>query len=529
VEPPEPAGGGPAAQGSAGAAVIGGGLWGSASVVLPQLYTVVLSVVAARALGPGGMGRQSFIAFAEVSATVLLTAGLPFSLMRHVGATIGEGRPEAVRRLVAWAWRLEVGAAVAGAAILVAVGLTRSSLRSAWLLAALAAALTILQTVPSSVLIGMQRWRDASVVGLTTGAVGLVATIVVLSLGGGIVGMFAVEVVVAAVNLAWTQRLAAAARSPLWTKAESGDAGGDLVRRARRYAAIETLQVLVFFVVQRRSELFFLERYSAAQQIAMYSIAFSAVTAVVRVPQAFVGALAPAVATLFGAGAHERIQAGFGRALRLVLVMTLPLAAAVATLGPAGLRLVYGGEYDDAGRVLLLMAVVVPVIPLASVSFTVLSAVGRQWVPLVIGALASVVNVSCDALLVPAHAAAGAAVANGIAQVAMGVPMVVYGCRVVGAVRWDVGALARVAVAATAAGVAAAAAVDLLGGWVGLVLGGVAFVAVLAVLAVVLKVLPAEDASWLDEAAGARFGGLVGRACRLLAAAGQADATTMRP
>ena len=34
---------------------------------LPQLYALVLSVVAARYLGPSGMGRQSFIAFIEAT------------------------------------------------------------------------------------------------------------------------------------------------------------------------------------------------------------------------------------------------------------------------------------------------------------------------------------------------------------------------------------------------------------------------------------------------------------------------------
>jgi hypothetical protein len=150
------------------------------------------------------MGQQSFIAFAQLSTVALLTAGLPFALMRQVGASMGEGRPAAVRRLVAWAWRLEIGAALAGGAILLAVSLTRTSLRSAWALAAIAASLAILHTVPSSVLIGLQRWRDASIVGLSTGGVGLVAAIAVLTAGGGITGLFAVEAVVAAGNLAWT-------------------------------------------------------------------------------------------------------------------------------------------------------------------------------------------------------------------------------------------------------------------------------------------------------------------------------------
>src|SRR4051794_6487794 len=44
-----------------GARVFGGGIWKMLSNALPQIYTLILSVAAARDLGPSGMGRQSFI------------------------------------------------------------------------------------------------------------------------------------------------------------------------------------------------------------------------------------------------------------------------------------------------------------------------------------------------------------------------------------------------------------------------------------------------------------------------------------
>lgn len=517
---PAPPSGAAAAAATTGATVLSGGAWSSASALLPQVYTLVLSIVAARALGPDGMGRQSFIAFAEISAAVLLTGGLPIALMRHVGETVGVGRPEHVRRLVSWAWRLEGGAAAVGAGALIAVGLTQGNLRTAWVLAALAAALTILQAVPSSVLIGVQRWKEASVVGLVTGAVGLAAAVVVLALGGGVTGMFAVEVAAAALNLLWTASLARRATPPAMRAEEMtpADDGAALLRRARRYAAIGTVQVVVFFVVQRRSEFFFLQRYSTARQIALYSIVFSATTALVRVPQALAGALAPAVATLYGAGEHARIQVGFGRALRLMVLVTLPLTAGVAALGPTALRLVYGEQYRGTGRVLLVMMIAMPAIPLSSVSLSVLSGLGRQKTPAFIGAVASVVNLSFDAWLIPRHAAVGAAVANDIAQVALAAPLVVYACGAVGNMRWEVAALARAALASAVVAVAGRAVVLHVSGWPGLAGGLAACAVALAALSPALRILPAGDARWLDEAAGRRLRGLVGAVCRACAA-----------
>jgi len=65
-----------------GRSVLRGGFWYTASRVVPQLYTLAISIVAARFLGPGGMGRQSFIAFVELSLVALLSNGIFFALMR---------------------------------------------------------------------------------------------------------------------------------------------------------------------------------------------------------------------------------------------------------------------------------------------------------------------------------------------------------------------------------------------------------------------------------------------------------------
>ena len=172
----------------------------------------------------------------------------------------------------------------------------------AWLLAALAVVSSIVATVPGAVLAGLQRWRDATIAGLTTGGVGVAAAIVVLSLGGRITAMFAVEAIVTTLALLdrrtrpW--RAGRAANRPALRRPAPGD--GPLRHvLLRRHAPLSDRLA--------RSEFFFLQHYSNDQQIAFYSIAYAVSTGVVRLPSAMGEVLAPAVATLFGAGAHERI------------------------------------------------------------------------------------------------------------------------------------------------------------------------------------------------------------------------------
>jgi O-antigen/teichoic acid export membrane protein len=523
IEPLEP-GGGPGAEqvpvgtadaaAATGSSLIAGGLWSTASRVVPQVYTLLLSIAAARFLGPDGMGRQSFIAFIELSAIMLVTGGLPIALMRYVGETLGRGQGQLVRGLSAWAWRVEaVGAALGGAA-LCTPALLGADPTGAWLLAAVAGSIGILHTVPSSLLIGAQNWRAASLVGLVTGAVTTGAGVAVLAAGGGITGLFAVEAASSAINLTWTTLLARRFLAELPDAPEPVD---DLQRQVVRYALPATLGVLLSFVVWRRSEFFFLERYSSDAEIALYSIAFAVVTALVRLFEAIAAVVSPAVATLYGAGQLGRIRTGYGRALRLVTMLALPLTAVGLAVGPSLLRLVYGQDYRGTGPVLLVMLATFPVVSLVRTSNALLHGLGRLRFLLAAGFVGAAVNIGLDFLLIPRWHAIGAALANAGGQLAVSLPVLLYASRVLGRGDARLGELVPAAFAAAGAGLAGLAAVQLVDGAIGVLLGLAAATLVFAVLARLLRILPAEDAAWLDQAAGGRLGGRVGSASRAIA------------
>ena len=501
-----------AAAATTGASVLSGGVWKAAALMLPQAYALVQSIVAARILGPSGMGVQSFIAFSSISLVTLASNGLSISLMRYVGELLGRGRAGELRDLVRWGLRLQVIGSVLTFGVLGVAALAGASPRAAWALAAVAAAAAVLHTVPSAVLIGAQRWRDASIVGLATGAFATVAVVAVLAAGGGITGMFAVDAVIGVVNLAWTtllgrRALARVAAAPR-TVSES------LRRGARSYALFATCTSVVTLIVWRRSELFFLQHYSDSSEIAFYSIAFSVVTTLVALPQSLSDVVSPAVATLFGAGDEERIARGYGRGARLLVLLSLPVTAIALAVGPETLRVIWGQNYSRAGTVFLILIAPVPLIPLISFARSFLTGIGLIRVPLLVMIVAGVVNIGLDFVFVPRFDAIGAAIANVCAQLAAGLPILVYTRGQVGGIRWDAGALARATLASALAGGAAWGLVSLLGGAVGVVIGLAAGAVVMAVLGALLRILPADDAHWLADAAGAKFGGLLGRGIR---------------
>jgi len=501
--------------------VLRGGSWNLIGLFVPQLALLVLSVAAARFLGPDQFGRQSFIAFVEVSVVMLLAGGLPLALTRYAGDAVGRRRPGVVIGLARWVGRISIAAAVLGAAIMVGFGLAGATPRAAWFIAAVVVAASLIQRVPSSVLNGLQRWRAASVVGVVMAVVAAVATVLVLWGGGGIVGMFAVEAAVTLASLVWLWWLSRRAEAALGPPEPVEQ---PLRRDFLRYAFIASLGVILTFVVWRRSEFLFLNHYSTDSEIAIYSVAFSSVAALLLIPQAIVGVLLPAVATLLGAGATERIRQGFERAIRLLLVLTLPLTAFAIALGPLTLRLVYGQEFSGVGPVVVLLLIPLPIVTLMNLSKVVLAGMGRQRFQLASGAVGAAANIALDFALIPHYDAVGAALANAGGQLVSGLPVLVYAIRRIGVRHWEPWPLARTLLASIVAGVAAWLVQHWLAGVAGLLVALAAASVVFAGLAVALRILTVSDAVWLDDLIGRLFGGRLGRLIRICARPQQAEA-----
>ena len=170
-------------------------------------------------------------------------------------------------------------------------------------------ALSVLQAVPR------RCWRARSAgarrrfPGLVTGVATVPAVDRRARAGGGITGLFAVEAVAVFVNLLWTRALARRLDVQL-PRAEPIDP--ELRRRFLSFAGSTTIIVIIRFVVWRRSELFVLQHYSTDSQIALYSIAFAAVSGLSKLPETVETVAMPAVANLVGTGEEERIRRGSG-------------------------------------------------------------------------------------------------------------------------------------------------------------------------------------------------------------------------
>jgi O-antigen/teichoic acid export membrane protein len=486
---------GDAAAATTGRSVARGGAWLLFARFVPQIQVLVVSVVAAHYLGPDLMGRQSFISFVVSSVVILATAGLPGGLNRFVAELQGARLGGVARSLFWWTWRIEAVMAVLAAVGIGIAAAAGAEPQAAWIFAALACAFSVMQTVPAALLVGMQRWRSATIAGLTTGVLSIPATIGVLAAGGGITGFFAVEALMVLFNLVWIGVLGRNALVDLPPRqAVPRKYRGDFFR----FAGATTLFSVIELVVWKRSEFVFLAAYSTDAQIALYSIAFAAANALTRMPEVITAVTMPAVATLAGAGQYDRIKSGYWRGMRMLILVTPVVAIGAAALGPEVLEAVYGSDYSGVRPVFLILMAPLMMMPLLSMTQAVLYALGKLRFLIVVGITATFVNIGLDLLLIPSHDAIGAGLANGGAQLAAGVPGLIYVGRMLGPVGMSAGAVLRSLGTAGLMGAAAYGALVAVGGLIGVLVGLVAGGLVLFAVGRVLKPLAAADAEWVE-------------------------------
>ena len=489
----------------AGGTVIRGTLWFLTGRVLPQTYSVITSIVAARALGVDNFGHLTFISFTAATLGTLLTLGLPTSIARHVAEAIGAGREDEVHALHRWAWRVGAVVAAIACAILWAVALAGAQPRAAWVLAGISSAGIVLHQIPSVFLYGTQRWRDAMIAGVSTGSVALVVRVVLLLSGGGIVGMMAIDAASATVNVVITGMLG---RRAVRRLAGPPKPAGPLIRNTIRFGLVASIGVLTTYVVFRRSELFFLEYFSTKAQIAIYSVPYSVVDTLLFIPGSVAFVLRPTFATLFGAGDFDRMRAGFARTLRVVTTFTIASGAYAFVVGPSALVLLYGDSFVPSGTVLRILLLSFPLVPVMQLSMALLLGMGRQVFAIVVGLVAAVANLLLDLVLIYSFDATGAAVANSLAQLVASVPLLLYARRVLGGVDTGSLALARALLVSTIAAGVALAPLQVLPVVPGLVVSSAVFAIVAVGLAWVVPVLRTDDGEALAERIEGRARGI---------------------
>jgi O-antigen/teichoic acid export membrane protein len=494
--------------------VVIGGLWSAASQLVPAAGTAVLSVVAARKLGSDALGRQSVIAYVNMAVAAILVASLGTAVLQQMGELRGAGNLVGVVTLGGWFRRAALLLGFAAGVLMIGIGLVGGNDRLAWSVVGVVAIADAAADGLAARMLLEDGFSAVSRLRLVFQTLGPPLGILGITLGLGIAGIFVGDGI-AALGL-W---FALARRQRRRRRAGQPSGGGEVLRvqppvhLGRRYGLF-ALNETVTQIVAKRIEFVVLAALSTTHEIAMYSVAFISVSLVSLVPGGVAAAALPLIAGARGGGRADGATRHLRYAVRLGSLLSVPLAALVAALGPSLVTLVYGHQYDEAARLVPFAA--------AALLLPVAVAVCNQWwvgngqlsVVLRVGLVAALVDVGTAALLAGALGARGAVAASLLGQATLAGGLLRLTSRRTGRFGWRLRGLLLTAVVSAVAGGTAATFVVLLqralGGGVvtqlvALVAAGIEGVVVVLVGCCIVKVLEPVEALWLKPLVPARL------------------------
>jgi O-antigen/teichoic acid export membrane protein len=299
-----------------------------------------------------------------------------------------------------------------------------------------------------------------------TAAVGIAA----LLAGAGIVLVAAIYMLGACVHVALS--IAFALRTTgMPARRVGADAWGPIVRASYPFAAQDVFTVLLF-----KLDAVLLSLLTVEAVVGRYGAAYRLIDSTLFVSYALIGAFSAMFAYL-GADTDPPLQSVYGRALKLSLLVLVPVALALGLEAEAIVRLIYGGGLAAAAEPLRLLAPLVVLLSLVAITTTLLLSRrgARRVAPITAGATA--LNVALNLVLIPPFEDEGAALAMLATELVLAAVLLVLAHRTLGGgVGWP-----GVVAAPAAGGAALAAALALIGpAWAALAVGALVYVGVAA-------------------------------------------------
>ena len=471
--------------------VFSGGLWSAASVTLPTAATLALSIAIGRRLGTDVLGEQSLVAYVSSSIMHVLVFSVTIASVQLLSAAVGAGDPTRASWLSRWSSQVHAATGLLSASAMVVIGLLRGEYTALWILSALTTMVDAVGWAHASRSIAQRGWAPTSRRRLVAQAAYPLVAVGAVYAGLGIDAVFAVQLVVSVV-LTITLRVFDVRTNTLPPREDPSPPW----RPVLRLWGMVVLSGVIVQVVERRLELVFLDRYSDATTVAMYSVAFSLVSIPATLLVALIGAAMPAIAAR-----NERDPGGvvlvLSRAARVLVALELVVVAGTVTVGPQLVVLAYGSAFVRAADLVRWLGFVLLLAPLGQLYTTFWTGTGRLRPVLLAGGCAAVVDVALAWVLVPAFSVWGAVVATMTAQGVSAVVLIAYTARSGISLDLRPGRLVRAALVALAAGAAAAGVSTLLTGLVGVVAAVLGFGVVLGLGSRLLGLLDPVDVEWV--------------------------------
>ena len=379
--------------------------WRATAEIGSKLATLALVVVMARELGDAGFGVFTFgFAFATL-VTALAGFGQDVVLIREVARDPGRFHRYFFNTLVLKS-TLAVPALLVSSAAAFALGVDAET-RWVVLLLGLAVVAELLTMTCLAAFQAFERLVYMPIVLVTQRGVAAAFGIAALVGGAGVVTVSAIYAAAAA--LAFVLGLALVYRR-IGRPRLSVDPSfwWPLMRVAAPIGLAGVLGTILF-----RVDTAILASFEPEQVVGHYGAAFRLFEATLFVSWSVGTAVYPVLSRLTRE-TDPPLASVFDRSLKLVLALTLPVAAAAAILGRSLVELLYGSAFAEAGTALLLLAPAIALYPVAHMASALLYARDRQVAMVTVYGIGAVANIALNVVLIAAFSLDGAAVATSL-------------------------------------------------------------------------------------------------------------------
>ncbi len=366
------------------------------------------SLIYARALGPHGYGLYAYVIAWAMLLAIPVGMGIPGYLVRE-----GAKMPASLRWMRRWADKRVIASGLVIAILMACAYFVPQAAEARWLfvVAALLPLLGSLGGVRSALLRAKGLVARSQWPALIAGPALMLAVLAIL---WGLRGrLYPIELVAAMMGATFLQlainefQLRRAAPGPRVTPAAP----------IRIRAALPFMWLGGLYLLNSRVDLIMLGSINGAHDAGIYAIATRAAALVPFVVTAANLVLAPRIARLYHSGDHKLLQRMITAAARRAFIATLPLALLLIVAAWWLLYYLFGADFTPAARPLQILAgAQLAVVAFGSVG-TILNMAGQEKKSMIGLALAVVLNVILNAILIPRLGPTGAAIATGSSRV----------------------------------------------------------------------------------------------------------------
>lgn len=317
--------------------------WNALAGICNLFGRLIAQITIARMLGADGLGKIAYIVWLIEIGNLLVNLGLPSSLTRYLAELHGQKQTELAAQMAKWVFLRYLALALIGA-IAVAVMFRFSHQFSGQHKFLPILGLLFLtrgfEMINKAELSGRQRFDLLARINMAA-AIILISSVALGSYLFDVAGALVGYTIGALLPAVYGFRM-------LKTSPVHLPIPATLRKRFWKFTFHIWLALLISAIVWSRSEIFFLERYWEAHEIAMFTVGLTFAMMIKQASEIFSRVFLAHFSGLVGSNEHALIQRQYGMATGLMAVLVIPVAFGGAAIMPGLLPFIFGTEFAPA-------------------------------------------------------------------------------------------------------------------------------------------------------------------------------------